>query len=458
MSSIDSYLFNYYPGNTSAKNNVGGNSTQDRGIAQKNAERQTVASQDILDLSSEARNAVTYSTPSDTSRGKETSECLFQRFDMEGWLDEYPSVREYIENRPELRKLLSNHEPARVNLMVQLGLREEGISYSRTATEKDLYGEILVKQYKNANEESFGLYLQAQKEAGKTILEHPFLDSDILRSIKQGSVDEYGYGMAVPESWDVGRGIAVQNPVGNYIEEYPDSPTKPGADGLFHYPCYFEDFSAAPTLDYSDPNQTGGTTITPIDEFGNPVGESRFYVAATPREETTDPVLSFHSTDSVYLPGLTLDERKTFIDLAQTLVNRSGLKDSGGKPLDVLDQSFVFLKRKNDSGSEVLDIYFDQVQSRLSTEDHEKLKNLFSNDKTLSSLAEKSLKTRGNPSRAGDYSVSVTDLEGNALFGDRLRLESNGKSVVVTMEDYRNMSRSQVISYIAVTKEMTASH
>lgn len=159
---------------------------------------------------------------------------------------------------------------------------------------------------------------------------------------------------------------------------------------------------------------------------------------------STDPVISFWSKDSVNLPGLTLTQRKTFLETAQAILNNSGIDVFNGNTLEILEQSFVFRTQNGQT-----EIYLDQIKSGLSQEDHERLKTLLSNNKTLSSLAEISMKNRGNPSNTGNYRIGVTDAEGNVLEQDQLRLEVNDKSVLLSAQQYQKMSRAEIIAYVA---------
>jgi hypothetical protein len=392
--------------------------------------------QDILDISAEAQKVLneTQSVPTPKTivlSGKKYYNQLkdyygfgvpvtkkFTEYQGDDVYDEFGNLVDFSQEAMFLMKWNSSYEQSIVT-----GSGYSDISSSPTPDPKM---EAQMNRAYEANfrsyQEFFDEYLQTQKNAGKKIIEHSALNNDLLNS---NAIDEYGYSIIRKSNgWVIGNGYAIQNPDG----DPPPPPRKPsvvrGQDGMYYYGS-----------SYIDPSKLkrsrGATLIT--DNTPTP---------------PTDPIISFWSKDSVNLPGLTLAQRKNFLETAQAILNNSGIKnyyaDNSPYTLEVLEQSFVFSTQNGQT-----EIYLDQIKSGLSQEDHERLKTLLSNNKTLSSLAEISMKNRGNPSNTGSYRIFVTDPKGNVLEQDQLRLEVSNKSAQMTTQQYQNMTRAEIIAYIA---------
>jgi uncharacterized protein YehS (DUF1456 family) len=433
MSTISSNI------NTGAKYEISQHSTESSKKTVNNGSdtiTTTNDTQDILDISAEAQNILNETQTSSPPQtvvlsGKKYYNQLkdyygfgvsvtkkFTEYQGEDVYDEFGNLVDFSQESIILMKWNSSYEQSRVT----------GSGYSGSIVSSPTLDPELEAQMNRAYEanfrsyqEFFDEYLQTQKNAGKKIIEHSALGNDLLNG---NTVDEYGYTMGMSNGWLVGNGYAIQNPTG----DMPSPPPKPsvvrGQDGMYYY-----------GFGYIEPSmlkRSRGATLITENTANSP----------------TDSVVSFWSKDSVNLPGLTLTQRKTFLQTAQSILNNSGIKnhyaDNSPYTLDVLEQSFVFLEKDGQT-----EIYLDQIISGLSQEDHEKLKSLLSNNKTLSSLAEISMKNRGNPSNTGSYKIGITDAEGNVLERDQLRLEVSGLFALMTTQQYQNMSRAEIVAYVA---------
>jgi hypothetical protein len=431
MSTISSNI------NTGAKYEISQHSTESskKTVNNKSDTIITNDTSDILDISVEAQNTLNetqsasitktivlsgkkyYNQLKDYGFGVIASKKLME-YDGKDIYDESGNLVDFSQNITILMKWNSPYELNRIT-----GVPSGEIISSPTP---DPNLEVRMNREYEANfrsyQEFFDEYLQTQKNAGKKIIESSALSNDLLNG---NTVDEYGYSISMSNGWVVGNGYAIQNPTG----DMPSPPMKHsavrGQDGLYYY-----GFSGAR---YIDPSL---------------LKQNRNNVTVDIPKSITDSVISFWSKDSVNLPGLTLNQRKTFLETAQLILNNSGIKnhyaDNSPYTLEALEQSFVFSKKDGQT-----EIYLDQIISGLSQEDHEKLKTLLSNNKTLSSLAEISMKNRGNPSNTGSYRIFVTDSQGNVLEQDQLRLEVSNKSVQMSAQQYQNMSRAEIIAYVA---------
>jgi hypothetical protein len=395
--------------------------------------------QDILDISAEAQNVLNETQSALTPKtivlsGKKYYNQLkdyyggygtpvtkkFTEYQGEDVYDEFGNLVDFSQDAIILMKWNSSYEQARVT---GSGYSESIVSSPRPDPELEAQMNRSYEANFRSYQEFFDEYLQTQKNAGKKIIESSALSNDLLNG---NTVDEYGYSIVNKSNgWAIGNGYAIQNPEG----EMPYPPRKPsvvrGQDGRYYY-----------GFGYIEPSMLkrsrGATLIT----------------ENTTPYSPTDSVISFWSKDSVNLPGLTLTQRKTFLETAQAILNNSGIKnysaDNSPYTLEVLEQSFVFRTQNGQT-----EIYLDQIKSGLSQEDHERLKTLLSNNKTLSSLAEISMKNRGNPSNTGSYRIYITDAEGNVFEQDQLRLEVNGQSVLASVQQYEKMTRAEIIAYVA---------
>lgn len=148
--------------------------------------------------------------------------------------------------------------------------------------------------------------------------------------------------------------------------------------------------------------------------------------------------------------GLSLSERKTFFDTVQSILNQSGIKDDYGQPLDARQMRYdcrtIPLGGPND-------IYVGMESSLpggvcVSSENCFKISQLLTANSTLKSLGKKAYETR-NAQGEGYYKLFMTDTSGNLLSKAQIRLESNGKSAIISNEDYSKMNHVDVIRYIS---------
>jgi hypothetical protein len=392
---------------------------------------------DILDISAEAQNILneTQSAPASKTiivSGKKYYNQLkdyglgigatkkFTEYQGDDVYDEFGNLVDFsqVQDAIMLVKWNSNYEEMMVigqsSGAVVLSPPSSPTPNSEMEAQMNRAYEANYKSY----QEFFDEYLQTQKNTGKKIIEHSAFSNDLLIG---NTVDEYGYNIiAKSDGWAIGNGYAIQNPDG----DPPPPPKKPsvvrGQDGMYYYGFYI------------DPSMLKHSRVATL------ITEN-----ATPNSPT-DTVISFWSKDSVNLPGLTLTQRKNFLETTQAILNNSGINVFNGNTLEVLEQSFVFRTQNGQT-----EIYLDQIKSGLSQEDHERLKTLLSNNKTLSSLAEISMKNRGNPSNTGNYRIFITDSKGNVLEQDQLRLEANGQSALASVQQYEKMTRAEIIAYVA---------
>ncbi len=326
-----------------------------------------------------------------------------------------PALKEYMANRPALWALMEYEaqHPSKLgpyHLLDGIQARVNGGNghYMIPAAENlTPEGKAL---WDNANEEAFQIYLQEQNAAGNTTIEHDFFSSE-NRDARTGghNVDEYGYTTLPSGGWYAGNGHAVQTENGF---TNPFKPHNIDLDTLISNPFGLQNTIPKP--------------------FGS--------------QETE---MIFGSHDSVNLPGLTLEERKIFLDRAQSLLEKHGIQDGQGDILNVLEHSFSFKINSSKSGKNLYEIYFDQTKSILSLEDFEKVKEIFSSDNTLQALAAKALQNRGGNVDSGRYSIRVTDFEGNALAKDRIIVESkNGHHVEMSVSDFAKLDRKEIAAML----------
>ncbi|MGL6196388.1 MAG: hypothetical protein ACRC2T_16350 [Thermoguttaceae bacterium] len=151
------------------------------------------------------------------------------------------------------------------------------------------------------------------------------------------------------------------------------------------------------------------------------------------------PHNTIETKDWVNLPGLTLDERKTFLDGVQKLIDQNGYG---------LDARYL----RYSGAAEFPDINsaHEDIWGRIDPATAVKLSKKITEEPNLVDLLQKSVDSRIGEGlyspTTQEYSIKVTDSEGNRLANDEIIIISgNGqKQVQMSVKDYDNLDRKQI--------------
>ncbi|MGL6194573.1 MAG: hypothetical protein ACRC2T_07085 [Thermoguttaceae bacterium] len=265
-------------------------------------------------------------------------------------------------------------------------------------------------------------YIKMQQDAGKNIVQHNFLTTESLDK-NTGKVDEYGYMLFGPESWVMGRGVAVQNPTHFMPAEYKQSMMNIPGQGLFYVNILESDLEQM-------------TPFVPTDINGQPVYNK------------SDSELKIKSVDVCQLGGLTLNERKLFLDTVQTILDKSGIKDENGNSLNSRGLTYDYWTTPNANGKQTM-VGIDFHQSvKIAESDRQEIVKLLSANQTLVSLVQEPANYAGNVPSLGGYSISLTDKNGVALPENQLIVKSgdSNKQVQMSIDEFSKLNREQIYS------------
>ena len=303
-------------------------------------------------------------------------------------------------------------------------------------------------------------YKESQIAAGKTAFVNDYLKNTLGDSAWR--VDEYGFAIQPQnsEGWRFSNGVAVYNPSEKFPAEFMDDIAfqkliqnldKYNPNGEDYFYVSSSEFAVGYSTD-SNGRITGGVfrlsgsiSLQPMYQERNPINEPILH-------ENAQPNGTFHFTtkDAASLGGLGLSERKTFFDTVQSILNKSGVRDDQGKILDARQMRYdcrpIPLGGPDDYFVG-LD-FFSLHALGVSSDDWFKINEILTANSTLKSLGKKAYQTR-NAQGEGAYKIFMTDTSGNLLAKDQIRLEANGKSAIISNEDYSKMGRANVISYVA---------
>ncbi|MGL6194571.1 MAG: hypothetical protein ACRC2T_07075 [Thermoguttaceae bacterium] len=162
------------------------------------------------------------------------------------------------------------------------------------------------------------------------------------------------------------------------------------------------------------------------------------------------------SFDSVGLYGLSLDERKSFLDSVQQLIDKNGLE------LNARDLKYIGSNGSQDNAvkgivSNVVASFGNQFQSEQFGGQLQKLGDLISSDRSLVQLMQKSYDFTTGKSwdeiakKDHEYTLKVVDNAGNRLANDQLFIESgNGqKQLQMSVEQFKQLDRLAITAMLS---------
>lgn len=157
------------------------------------------------------------------------------------------------------------------------------------------------------------------------------------------------------------------------------------------------------------------------------------------------------SHDSVGLYGLSLDERKSFLDNVQELIDKSGL-DLNARKLQFIGSNGSQQNAVDGVIAGVVVTYGGQFQTEEWASQLQKLGNMISSDRELMQLMQKSYDFTSGKSwgeiakKDHEYTLKIVDNNGNRLADDQLIIESgNGtKQLQMSLEEFEQLDRKQI--------------
>lgn len=146
---------------------------------------------------------------------------------------------------------------------------------------------------------------------------------------------------------------------------------------------------------------------------------------------------AIETKDWVNLPGLTLDERKTFLDGVQDLINENGYE---------LDARY--LRYSGYPGAPDINSAHEDIWGKCDYEAAFKLSKMIADDSTLVGLLRKSADAQNGIStnRTQEYSITVVDATGKRLPDDQIYINSGdgSKKIQMSVEDFSKLDRKQI--------------
>jgi len=320
---------------------------------------------------------------------------------------------DYESASPEQRKLIDH---VKMDSAIREWERANDFSLSSNPTtpeDKKKYNEMVVKMINDGIQSPYSLrfYGSLNKIEGTDWMiadgAEALIGHDVLSMFENahtqfnanaGQVNEYGFAISMPGSY-AGAGISYQSyqtttlytpPLYNVISgKYDKQPE-------VHVPILGLD---------------GGQTYSPEIQFRSVLG----------------------------LDGMSLDDRKLFLDKVQTILN-DVMPGMDARQLSYSTGQRTEADVKNNTFSLTLDVAW------LSSEQRNTIEDALNKDGQLRAMKLKA-DASGNKAQ-GELSMSVLDAQGNALAKDQIRLTAGGKSVTTSVDTIKDLDYSQIYNFI----------
>ena len=153
--------------------------------------------------------------------------------------------------------------------------------------------------------------------------------------------------------------------------------------------------------------------------------------------QTYEPEINY--TDALGLDGMSLDDRKLFLTMAQEIL------DAVMPGMDVRQLKFsIGHLTQSDLQQGIYSLTLDA--HGLGAKDYEMIVQALNTNRLLFEM--KSQADASANKGIGELTISVLDDSGNALAKDQVRLLADGKSVVTTVDTIKDMDQRQIFNYI----------
>lgn len=154
--------------------------------------------------------------------------------------------------------------------------------------------------------------------------------------------------------------------------------------------------------------------------------------------QTYAPEINY--TDALGLSGMSLDDRKLFLDTVQNIL------DDVAPGLDVRQLKFTtgYLNAddmKNNIRSLTLDVAGGPIAEQRAI-----IEEALNTNRSLYEMKAKA--DASSNKSVGEYTISVVDAAGNALAKNEIILSSGNKSVLTTVDTIKDMDHKQIINFI----------
>ncbi|MGL6195042.1 MAG: hypothetical protein ACRC2T_09500, partial [Thermoguttaceae bacterium] len=187
----------------------------------------------------------------------------------------------------------------------------------------------------------------------------------------------------------------------------------------------------------------------------------------------TQPIdLTIKSVDQVGLGSMSLDNRKTFLDRLQTLIDQSDSPALHGMKATSLHLEGVFISKNADPNvQDRPDLFYDEnlrtfyvTANRnhdFSPESMSEIEKLINSDSVLQGMYketyvrdrlgyENSVGTSnlGYPESRDNFSIKITDENGNRLANNELIVSLDSKELRMTVEQYKSKDRKEIVDLV----------
>jgi hypothetical protein len=147
-----------------------------------------------------------------------------------------------------------------------------------------------------------------------------------------------------------------------------------------------------------------------------------------------------HFTDALGLAGMSLDDRKLFLEMTQKILDKV-MPGMDARQLKFSTGQLTKDDVKNNTFSLTLDVAW------LSNEQRNTIEQALNQNRQLYEMKHKADQS-GNKG-VGEFTISVLDAQGNALAKDQIRLIAGNQSVIASVDTIKDLDHMQIYNFIA---------